>query len=725
MFLSLFLTCVVALGISTLLLITLGHRVRLRLSLGALVLALGIIVASGEIAARAWSLSSRYVAVAQVILLAVTLIAIAVLRGWNIIGKVFYGALLSAVGTYLAFAAWYTVAGGLSALGAAASALLFILELGALVLSCWYAFDSCDAICRKRWRRPEPRFDESYQPMVSLQIAAYNEPADMLIETIKSVEAMDYPNFELVVIDNNTKDPSVWQPVADYCRDRPKVRFEHVDDLAGFKAGALNLVMSRFTNPDAEILGVIDADYILDPGYLRSVVGYFADPNLAFVQTPQAYRDWEGDPYLTACADAYEYFFSTSMPSRNDRNSIIFAGTMGLIRRKVIEGLGGWEEDCITEDAEASLRILKAGHSGLYIHKAFGKGVMPLTFAALKSQRFRWALGGLQILRKHWRELMPSTKPDNKLTAVQKFDYLFGSLHWFNDLIYLAFTLVLLASAALLITTGHIAIRPMLGAVTLLPAALIGSGLLRAMWALRVQNKIGAARAIRAFANWLSLSWTGALACLHGIFSKKAVFLRTPKSEDAPTVFAAINSARSETFLAILLWGAAGLLAAKGKATTLLLGLLAWQGVVYGTSLYMSLLNQRTVLSEPLERRRRSEYLRERMAQRWPYYAGAAASLAAAAVAVALLVAGGNNPGRPANPFTVPHAAPGDKGPLTSLIQGNNVFEAPVVSPSSTPEPVVSSSEPVVSSSPSPVETISSSPTTSEFSPSPTPTTSP
>jgi cellulose synthase/poly-beta-1,6-N-acetylglucosamine synthase-like glycosyltransferase len=115
--------------------------------------------------------------------------------------------------------------------------------------------------------------------MVSLQVAAYNEPPDMLIETIRSLEAIDYPNFEVVVIDNNTKDPAVWQPVADYCEGRNRVRFVHVDDRPGYTSGALNLVLAEYTHPDAELIGVIDADYLVDPSYLSSVVGYFHDPD--------------------------------------------------------------------------------------------------------------------------------------------------------------------------------------------------------------------------------------------------------------------------------------------------------------------------------------------------------------------------------------------------------------------------------------------------------------
>src|SRR5439155_17714470 len=153
----------------------------------------------------------------------------------------------------------------------------------------------------------------------------------------------------------------------------------HVEDLPGFKSGALNLAIREHTSDDVELIGVIDADYLVDPEYLDAVVGYFADPDLAFLQTPQDYREFERDPYLTACYDAYKYFFVTSMPSRNNRNSIIFAGTMGLLRRSILEKLGGWDEWTITEDAETSLRMLKEGYSGLYIARPYGQGIMPLT----------------------------------------------------------------------------------------------------------------------------------------------------------------------------------------------------------------------------------------------------------------------------------------------------------------------------------------------------------
>ena len=75
----------------------------------------------------------------------------------------------------------------------------------------------------------------------------------MVIQTLDSLAALDYPDFEVIVIDNNTKDPAVWRPVQDYCAQLgERFRFFHFDVMKGFKAGALNYVLSQ-TAPDAKI----------------------------------------------------------------------------------------------------------------------------------------------------------------------------------------------------------------------------------------------------------------------------------------------------------------------------------------------------------------------------------------------------------------------------------------------------------------------------------------
>src|SRR5439155_18560895 len=115
-----------------------------------------------------------------------------------------------------------------------------------------------------------------------------------------------------------------------------------------------------------------------------------------------------------------------------------------------------------------------------------------------------------------------------------------------------------------------------------------------------IRVRIGSARSLRAFANWLSVSWTTALACMQALLRSEAAFLRTPKEEDHPSVVDALRSAKVETMLALMLWGAAVLVAVRGRATPLLLVLFVWQGTVYVTAPYLAWLNQRSKLTGPL-----------------------------------------------------------------------------------------------------------------------------
>ena len=171
-------------------------------------------------------------------------------------------------------------------------------------------------------------------------------------------------------------------------------------------------------------------------------------PGSASFSAPQDYRDWQNAPYYRRLYYSYKYFFAVSQPSRNEHDGAIFAGTMGLIRRVALEQLGGWDEWCITEDAELSLRLLRAGWHGLHMDQTWGRGIMPLTFEGLKGQRYRWCFGGIQILRMHWRSLLPGRKArDNHLGNAQRWAYLAGGVQWYGDLLGLVFFVFLLAGA--------------------------------------------------------------------------------------------------------------------------------------------------------------------------------------------------------------------------------------------------------------------------------------
>jgi cellulose synthase/poly-beta-1,6-N-acetylglucosamine synthase-like glycosyltransferase len=652
--------------VSTVLVVVLGARWQ-RAGLVRVVVTVGVgTVVVGEVVARWLALPSRQVLVAEAVL-AVAALAVAWWRWpWNPLGVWFFANLVVAGLTYIAFAAAVTVTGGLTPAGMVLSGTLLTLETAGLVLAATFAFEICDVACRTRGERRVPYWDPDYQPFVSIHVAAYNEPPDMVIDTIRSLEALDYPNLEIVVVDNNTELPEVWKPVEEYCTDRPWVRFVHVAPWPGYKSGALNLALDEYTDPRAEVVGIVDADYLVDADWLADLVGWFADPAVAFVQTPQDYGDWQGDAYLTACHDAYAYFFATSMRSRNERNSPIFAGTMGLIRRSALEEIGGWDEWCITEDAEASLRILAAGYEGVYIHRSYGQGIMPLTFDALKRQRFRWCFGGIQILRKHGRRLVPWQRhPTDRLSTAQRLDFLVGGMQWGIDLVGVGFAAVLAASILSLVTGHPLAFRPFGGPAVVVPLSLAVVGALRAVWALRAVNGIGTRRALLAFANWLSLSLTVAYATARGIVRRHGVFLRTPKWRSDGGLLDALRATVPETTLAASLTASSVIAVVAGGAWALA-AFAAWQAAVYATAPAMAWLSLHSKLSARLQRRQRTEERRERREAREPRVALAAIAVAIVG-ATGLTVLAATYPTAPAQPFELPERSAGDNGPLGNL----------------------------------------------------------
>jgi cellulose synthase/poly-beta-1,6-N-acetylglucosamine synthase-like glycosyltransferase len=438
-------------------------------------------------------------------------------------------------------------------------------------------------MARTRRTRPFPVPDPTYQPMVSVHIPAYNEPPEILIATIKAVEEMDYPNFEIVVLDNNTPDEAVWGPVAEYCKDRPKVTFVHVAPLTGYKAGACNLALREYTHPDAEIIAMVDADDIVKPYYLRETVSYFCDERIGFVQTCEGNRDYEGSAYYTACVDSYQGFYLAVMSSRQERDTVPFVGTMGLFRKSALVGVGGWNEWCISEDTEASLRVLKAGWSGLYIPRCFGRGVVPPTFAGLNTQRHRWCFGAMQILRLHWRSLMPwDRSPDNHLTTAQRRDYLMASLGWLRDLLMLGFSILLLVVTGLVVSGSGFALMPLGGNSSLLPMSLIIVATVCMTWTLRHWTTISWRRAGMALVISLSASWITALACIQGLTHREGVFLRTSKTGSTHRrLRTAIRLSRVETALALSLYACVALLVARPHPPIVLTAIVFVQASVF------------------------------------------------------------------------------------------------------------------------------------------------
>lgn len=265
---------------------------------------------------------------------------------------------------------------------------------------------------RKPARAPE-RPLSNYRPKVSLQLPCYAEPPEIVKETMDSLAALDYDNFEVLVCDNNTKDEALWRPLEAHCATlnqklgRDVFRFFHVAPLPGAKAGALNYLLDHMA-PDAELIGVIDADYLSRKDFLSRLVPFFEDKGMAYIQTPHDYRAYRNSDYLTA--SYWEYMPSNKIdwPGTSEYGAAFTIGTMCLLRTQALRDVGGWAEWCLTEDSEISVRLRAAGYHGLYFGETFGRGLIPETFDDYRKQRFRWTAGPVQQLRRHWRLLLPA-----------------------------------------------------------------------------------------------------------------------------------------------------------------------------------------------------------------------------------------------------------------------------------------------------------------------------
>jgi len=520
------------------------------------------------------------------------------LPDWNAFGQVTWATTLLVTLLFLAYSFQVTAFSALSPLSFVIALVFFFIEMAALLLTLTHSYENLDVTCRIRWRHRIERIEPvpGYAPKVSLHVPAYDEPPEVVAETLRALAMLDYPDYEVLVVDNNTPHEQNWRPLEKLCQELgPRFRFFHLGHWPGYKSGALNFALAQ-TAPDAELIAAIDADYRVDPDFLRETVPAFSDPQVAFVQTPQDYRDFEGHPYFEPIYYSYKYFFDVSSAVRNEHNAIIFAGTMGLIRKSVLQEIGGWDEWCITEDAEASLRILKRGYQGLFYNRTFGRGLMPFSFDGLKKQRFRWCFGGIQILRKHWENLMPwatLVDPNNRLTWRQRYFYLTGGLQWFSDLfnLLLVFYLALVGSFHLL--GWGVALRPLTGPLLALPAIFLVLGLGRFVWALRYSLQLSWRLALLSMYGTFSVGWVVVLACVQGLIKDKGVFFRTPKIKSDSQILKALSMAGWETAIALicLIIGLALILAQPRLQTYFLAILLLWQSSLYLAAPVYSLLS--------------------------------------------------------------------------------------------------------------------------------------
>ena len=365
---------------------------------------------------------------------------------------------------------------------------------------------------------------DSAHPKVSIHIPAYFEPPDMLKQTLDAVSRLDYPNFECVVIINNTPDPAFWQPIQDHCRALgERFKFVNAEKVEGFKAGALRIAMER-TAADAEIIGVIDADYVVEPDWLKDLVPVFADARVGLVQAPQDHRDGDISLMHYIMNGEYAGFFDIGMVQRNEENAIIVHGTMCLIRRAAMDMAGGWAGDTICEDTDLGLAIQEQGWLTHYTNHRYGRGLLPDTYEAFKKQRHRWAYGGFQIVKKHWRRFLPG---ESRLTRDQKREFLLGWLNWLGAESLGVLVAILNLIWVPIVAFAQIAIPDKILTLPIMAAFVVS--LLHFLILYRLRVPVKWVQMLGAMVVAMSVQWTVSRAVANGLITEHLAFARTSK----------------------------------------------------------------------------------------------------------------------------------------------------------------------------------------------------
>jgi exo-beta-1,3-glucanase (GH17 family)/cellulose synthase/poly-beta-1,6-N-acetylglucosamine synthase-like glycosyltransferase len=466
--------------------------------------------------------------------------------------------------------------------GAAFAMALGILLIVPLVAIALARIDEIAAIAfgrpPRRLATSPPIAPEAYAPKVSIHVPACCEPPAMLCATLDAVAKLDYPNLECVVIINNTPDPKFWEPVEAHCKMLgERFKFLRLEKHSGYKAGALRIALEH-TAPDADIIGLIDADYAVQPEWLKDLVPHFADPRVGLVQSPQDHRDGDRSVLHHAMNAEYAGFFDIGMVQRNEANAIIVHGTMCLIRREAIADAGSWSSDTIVEDSDLGLTLLERGWMVHYTNRRYGYGLLPDTYDAFKRQRHRWAFGGLQILRKHWRSLLPWSQ---SLSPEQKREYGLGWLNWLGAESIGVIVALLNIAWVPLVVFGTYQLKDWMvdwrvlfwlhqfGAVPdrILTVPIVASflvSLAHFVTLYRLRVKATAGQMIGAVCAAMSVQWTVARAVGIGVIKERLPFLRTSKGgnsrkgADFPAFWEAIIGA-------LLLIGAATLIVTNNR----------------------------------------------------------------------------------------------------------------------------------------------------------------
>lgn len=267
---------------------------------------------------------------------------------------------------------------------------------------------------------------------VDVLIPVANEPYEVIAKTVTNVVGMDYPHKTYILDDGNSKDVKA---LANALGIAYIARPAHAKSYA--KSGNINYGLKEC---HGEIFAIFDADHVPEKEFLKELLPFFQNKNVALVQTPQHYVNT--DNFIAAgTAQAQEVFYKYVQPAKNSYNASFCVGTNMLYRRTAINKAGGIALVNHSEDIWTTLRLHERGYESVFYNKILAKGQAPETIAGFFRQQNRWARGGFSLFFKENPLFISGLSLDQRL------QYFFSNMHYFTAfsiLIYLSMPIIYL-----------------------------------------------------------------------------------------------------------------------------------------------------------------------------------------------------------------------------------------------------------------------------------------
>ena len=273
-------------------------------------------------------------------------------------------------------------------------------------------------------RKPLPMpADTDVWPTVDILIPTYNEPLEVVRQTVYTAMGMDWPGDKLKVF---VLDDGRREEFRLFCEE-VGVGYITRDNNRHAKAGNINAAL-EITN--GELVGIFDCDHVPTRSFLQVCMGWFLkDKNLAMLQTPHFF--FSPDPFeknlqtFRAIPNEGELFYGLVQDGNDLWNATFFCGSCALIRREPLMAIGGMATETVTEDAHTALKMNRLGWNTAYLAIPQAAGLATESLAGHVGQRIRWARGMAQICRIDNPLLGPGLKLGQRLC------YLNAMLHFF------------------------------------------------------------------------------------------------------------------------------------------------------------------------------------------------------------------------------------------------------------------------------------------------------